>query len=330
MHKRERLECAIAGESVDRAPVALWRHWPGDDQRFADLARSTIDFQKDFDWDFVRVMPARHYQVLDYGVQDEWRGHARGYREISKRAIQRSLGWTEIRPLTPTRGALAQQLECLRILSQAFDAEKVPVLPTVYSPFDQAIQMAGRDKVLRDMRLRADRLRTGLNHLTESTLRFLEALHKLPAIAGIFLVTEAATYELMSEQEFAAAALPDIARIVASLPDHWWLNIVHVSGRSPMLRLFARLPVQALNWDTRAGDADLASAKAFFSGALCGGLSDHDDLLQGTPALLRSVVRDALRQTESRRFIVSGSGPGYITAPRSNLRAARASVDAQV
>ncbi len=37
MNKRERLEAAIAGQSVDRVPVALWRHFPGDDQ---DPARS--------------------------------------------------------------------------------------------------------------------------------------------------------------------------------------------------------------------------------------------------------------------------------------------------
>ena len=48
MQKRERLERAIAGEAVDRVPVALWRHWPGDDQRYTDLARSTIDFQHDY------------------------------------------------------------------------------------------------------------------------------------------------------------------------------------------------------------------------------------------------------------------------------------------
>ena len=42
--KRERLEKAIHGEEVDRVPVALWRHWPGDDQRPADLAEARLIF----------------------------------------------------------------------------------------------------------------------------------------------------------------------------------------------------------------------------------------------------------------------------------------------
>ena len=330
MQKRERLERAIAGEIVDRVPVALWRHWPGDDQRYADLARSTIDFQQDYDWDFVRVMPSRHFQVIDYGVNDEWRGDVQGWRQINRQVVKRSLAWTEIRPLSPSRGALGQQIECLRIVGQALHEEQVPILQTIYSPLVQAAQMGGRQKVLRDLRRRSDRLRTGLNQLTESTLRLLDATRKLPGIAGIFLVTEFASHDVMSESEYAGIVMPLISSIVAALPEHFWLNIVQVGGPSPMLTLFSRLPIQALNWDTRVGSEDFANAKSLFAGAACGGLSDHDDLLHGTPTLLSSVVREALKISESRRFILSGSGAGYVTAPISHIRAVRSIVEGQI
>ena len=327
MQKRERLERAIAGEPVDRVSVALWRHWPGDDQRYADLARSTVDFQHDYNWDFVRVMPSRHFQVIGYGVQDDWKGDSRGIREISKRVVSRSLDWTEIRPLSPTRGALAQQIECLRLVDRTMHADQVPVLQTIYSPLVQAAQMAGRHKVLRDMRVRPDRLRTGLALLTESTIRFIEAIRKLPSLAGIFLVTEFASHDAMSEAEYASFALAQIQNICSALPDHWWLNIVHVGGFSPMLKLIGQLPMQALHWDTSNGSTTLADAKSLFAGAACGGLGDRRDLLCGTPGLLHSVIRDALSQTESRRFILSGGGEGFVTTPMSNIRAVRSIVE---
>jgi uroporphyrinogen decarboxylase len=330
MRKRERLERAIAGEPVDRLPVALWRHWPGDDQRYADLARSTIDFQHDYNWDFLRVMPSRNYQVIDYGLQDEWRGDPSGTRAINKRVIKRSLDWTDLRPLSPARGLLSQQIECLRLIAQALDAENVPILQTVYSPLLQAAQLAGPSKVLRDMRLRPDRLRSGLNQLTESTLRFLEALGKQPGPAGLFLVTGFASHDMMSEAEYAAFALPHLASIISALPKHWWLNIVQVAGPSPMLKLIGDLPVPVLNWDTRGGSAELPQANSLYAGAVCGGLNDYDDLLRGTPALLRSIIRDALEQVDSRRLILSGSGDGFITTPISNLRAVRSIAEGAV
>jgi uroporphyrinogen decarboxylase len=99
MNKRERLEKAIAGEQCDRIPVALWRHWPGDDQRAADLAQAVLDFQTTYDWDFVTIMPANNFLVADYGIQDHWGGEADGTRKTLKTAVNRSLDWTR-KPLT--------------------------------------------------------------------------------------------------------------------------------------------------------------------------------------------------------------------------------------
>ncbi len=327
MQKRERLERAIAGEAVDRAPVALWRHWPGDDQRYADLARSTIDFQHDYNWDFARVMPSRSFQVTDYGLQDEWCGAPSGIRAIKKRLIKRSLDWTQLRPLAPARGALSQQVECLRLICGALESDNVPVLQTIYSPLAQAAQLAGSKRVLRDMRVRPDRLRTGLNHITESTLRFLESLRKLPGLAGIFIVTEFASHDIMSEAEYAAFGLPQLESIRSSLPEHWWLNIVQAAGPSPMLKLLGGLQVQAYNWDVGAGSIELAEAMSLYGGATCGGLNDQNDLLHGTPTLLQASMREALEHCDQRRLILSGSGEGQVTTPISNIRAIRSLVE---
>ncbi len=327
MQKRWRLERALLGESLDRLPAALWRHFPGDDQRYTDLARSIIDFQHDYNWDFVRAMPSRSFQVNDYGVQDSWRGDTRGFREISKWVVQRSLDWTELRPLSPTRGALARQVECMRLVCQAMAADETPVLQTIYSPLVQAAQLAGTQKTLCDMRLRPDRLRSALMQLTESSLRFIEALGKLDGMSGIFLVTKFASHDIMSEAEYSAVALPHIRAILENLPADWWLNIVQVAGASPMLRLLGTLRLQALSWDVSASAVSLAEAREIYTGAVCGGLSDRGDLLLGRPSLLRAAVQEAQRQSKSRPLILSGGGEGYITTPIGHIRAFRSLVE---
>ncbi|MCY4021608.1 MAG: hypothetical protein OXG39_19570 [Chloroflexi bacterium] len=327
MHKRERLERAIAGVPVDRLPLSLWRHFPGDDQRSADLARSIVNYQQEYDWDFVRVMPSNNFLVADYGIQDAWLGDRRGKRETQKFIIQRSLDWTTIRPLSPERGALAQQIECLSLVNSAIGADDMPVLQTIYSPMTQAAQIAGCAQLLRDMRLRPDRLRSGLNALTESTLRFLEAIRTKPLIAGIFMVSRMASYKLMSAFEYKAMAMPFNQAILDYIQPDWWLNAVQVQGTSPMFDLFSAAPVQFLNWDFSGDKSELLQMKLAFPGAVCGGLSDWEHLHQGTPALLQSAIRDILHHMEGRRLILAGSGDGYITAPLSNLRAVRSIVE---
>jgi uroporphyrinogen decarboxylase len=55
MTRRERLKAVIRGEATDRVPVALWRHFPGDDHRPEDLAASIVGVQRRYDFDFVKV-----------------------------------------------------------------------------------------------------------------------------------------------------------------------------------------------------------------------------------------------------------------------------------
>jgi hypothetical protein len=83
MNKRERLAAAIAGQSVDRVPVALWRHFPGDDQAPAALAAATVAFQRRWDFDFVKVTPASSFQIKDWGAQDAWQGNIEGTRQYA-------------------------------------------------------------------------------------------------------------------------------------------------------------------------------------------------------------------------------------------------------
>ena len=47
MNHFDRLEATIAKEAVDRPAIALWRHFPVDDQIPANLSEATISFQRD-------------------------------------------------------------------------------------------------------------------------------------------------------------------------------------------------------------------------------------------------------------------------------------------
>src|SRR5690606_41561384 len=170
MNRRDRLEKTIAGEETDRTPVGLWRHFPGDDQRVADFARSVVEFQRTYDWDFVKVTPASSYSVIDYGVQDQWEGNCEGTRTYTRRAVTRSLDWTSLRPLDPSRGELGKQVDALRLIAEGLD-DDTPILMTIFSPLVQAKHIAGQDMLIRHMRMQPDRLRSGLSVITESTLR---------------------------------------------------------------------------------------------------------------------------------------------------------------
>ena len=53
MNKVERLQATLRGEPVDRVAVALWRHFPVDDQAPDTLAAATVEWQAQYDFDLV-------------------------------------------------------------------------------------------------------------------------------------------------------------------------------------------------------------------------------------------------------------------------------------
>jgi uroporphyrinogen decarboxylase len=324
MQKRERLEKTIQGEVADRAPAALWRSFPGDDQRSADFAQCIIDFQRRYDWDFVNIVPAHHYSVIDYGLQDEWQGAPDGRRVVLKSPIKRSLDWTELRSLDPERGELRKQLDAIRQVVEALS--DTPIIVTVYSPLVQAARLAGEATFIRYLRKNGDRVRTGLNILTESTLSFIEALRVI-GISGIAYVIEHADYDVFSESEYDLVGLPYDRKILETLPLSFWLNLVHLAGDAPMFRFAGSYKAQMLSWQAPDFAQSLSQVRSLFEGAICGGLHVEQHMRQGTPAIIRNQARDALQQMNNRRLVIGAGGPVLATTPLSNLRAVREAVE---
>jgi len=127
---RERLEASMSGLDIDRVPVALWRHFPVDDQNPNLLAQATIEFQRTFDFDLVKVTPASSYCLKDWGVQDVWKGSTEGTREYRKRVIEDPEDWYRLPVLDPSKGYLAEQIDCLKIIVKELGSD-VPIIQTI-------------------------------------------------------------------------------------------------------------------------------------------------------------------------------------------------------
>lgn len=324
MSKRQRLEQAMVGELPDRPPVMLWRHFPGDDQRAADLARSIVDFQQTYDWDVSVIAPASTYSIVDHGLQDEWRGASDGTRAILKRPVLKSIDWTTLRPLDPERGSLGRQIETTRLVLEAL-GENVPVVIRIDSPLLQADLLAGTGLVIEHIRTQPDRLHTGLGVLTETILRFTDVLKRYN-IAGVLYTIRYASYAMLSEDEYSVFGLPYDQKILDLLPARWWLKIVRLQGDMPMFKFVHQYRAGVVNWHDQRTEPSLTQGRTLIDGAVCGGLSLVDHLHFGTPALIRSAAREVFEQTNSRRLILGTGGALPLTTPLANIRAVRDAV----
>jgi uroporphyrinogen decarboxylase len=317
MTKTERLQAAIRGEAVDRPPVALWRHFPGDDQRPENLAAETVAFQRRYDFDFVKVTPASSFCLRDWGVEDVWMGNLEGTREHTAYPIQVPEDWRSLNVLDPARGSLGAQLQVLHLIAGDLAGE-APFIQTVFSPLAQAKNLVGEERLLVHLRRNPDAFRDGLETITATTIRFVEAACET-GIAGIFYAVQHAQYGLLSEAEYESFGRSDDLRILEAAQG-LWLNVLHLHGSDVMFDSLADYPVQVLNWHDRETRPTLAEAQRCFRGAVCGGLQQWEVMVRGTPEQVRAQAAEAIAQTAGRRFIL---GTGCVT----NIRAAREAVE---
>ena len=319
MNKRERLEAAIAGQATDRIPIALWRHFPGDDQAPESLAAATVAFQKRWDFDFVKVTPASSFQLADWGVQDTWLGNIEGTRQYVHRPIERAGDWRGLKLLDARSGALGEQLHCLdRIVQQLPDT---PVIQTVFSPMAQAKNLAG-DRLLTDLRQHTADFKAGLDILAAVTIDFIKGIAATGA-AGVFYAQQHATAHLLSEEEYRMFGREYDLRVLDALDRaRQWLNVLHIHGDHIYFDRVAEYPVQVWNWHDRETKPSPKEGLTRIKGAACGGLSRDMVMLRGRPEAVQYEVSDAIEQTGGRRYIIGTGCVMMIPTPEVNIHTA--------
>jgi uroporphyrinogen decarboxylase len=321
---RERLHACIAGERPDRTPVALWRHYPVDDQSPEALARAHVWFQRTFDFDLVKVTPASSFCLKDWGVDDIWEGEGEGTRRYVKHVIDDPSDWEALPILDPRRGHLAAQLSCLRAIRLELGAD-TPILQTVFSPLAQARHLAAGDLLLVHLRRYPEAVLRGLQTIAETSRRFIEAAIET-GIDGVFYAVQHAQADLLSLDEFDHfSRMLDLSVLEAA--QSLWCNMLHIHGEHIYFERVADYPVHILNWHDRDTAPTLAQAQgmdAFKAGpatVVCGGLA-RSTLTLGTPGDVSAEAADALQQTGGRGLILSTGCVVPVIAPFGNIMAA--------
>jgi uroporphyrinogen decarboxylase len=313
-----RIEASIAGRAADRVPVALWRHFPEDDQDAGNLAARSLEWQAAWDFDLVKFMPSGTYSVEDWGAKSVYEGAANGARAVSVPGVRSAGDWRRLPRLDPRKGVLGAQNAALALAAKQWRGA-VPVLQTVFSPLTTARKLAG-DALLAQLKSDPEAVEAGLRTITDTTVDF--ALAALQAGAhGFFFATQLATTDLLTVAEYERFGARFDLEFFAALKGKTRVNMLHVHGENIMFDLMAGYPVEMLNWHDRLTAPSLKEALGRFKGALVGGVEERDLLVSGGEAAVRAQVRDAIAQTWGRRLMVGPGCVAAIAAPEHNIRA---------
>lgn len=321
MNKTERIRRTIQGQPADRIPFVLWRHLPPEDSTPEGLVRATVRFTRRWDMDFVKAMFNNWAFTKDWGNRFGPYDRNDGHLPVAEHAVKDIRDWRNLRPLSPHRGALGDQINALVMLRQELGRD-IPIVATVFSPLTVARNLAGND-VYRHCLTDGSDVHAGLKIITETVCDFAQACVESGA-DGVFLAVQGATKDALPPEAFEKFGLAYDLLVLERIASKSWFNILHLCKPNLRFEVAAKYPVQAVNWHDRGGTAPtLQEARGMFSGVLIGGLdqSPGGAFTSGMPEDAAAQARDALAQTGGDRFIL-GPGCGLsLATPEANMDA---------
>ena len=329
MTKVERVQAALRGEPVDRVPVSAWGHNYLKEWSAEELAQAMADFQRRYDWDFMKINPRASYHVEDWGVRWEPSGKPHVGPAFVDSPIKSSRDWRKIEPLDPEKGVLGQHLRALELIRDEL-AGQVPFIQTVFSPLSIAKYLVGkREDVIRaHMREDRDQLSYALSVIARTFADFSMRCIERGASGIFFATTGWASSDALDEDDYVRFGKRFDLEVLDAVRDVGWFHVLHNCGAHIFFELLSFYPVQAINWSvTSSGNPSLKDALDLTDKALMGGIDEKTTLRTGTPDQVAKEARDALRQTRGIRFLLTPGCSIPTDTPEPNLRALRAAVE---
>jgi uroporphyrinogen decarboxylase len=316
MSARERVEAALAGQDVDVVPVSLWRHFPEQDQTAEALTDVTLEWQKRFGFDFIKLMPPGDYATIDWGAESSYQGAVGGTRQTTTFPITTIDDWAKIKPVPVDRGRNREVIEAARLVDERLGGE-IPVLQTIFSPLTIAMKLSD-GKVLEHLRQRPEIVHEALSAITEVT-RAMTAATLDRGAYGIFFATQCASTDLMTPDEYRAFGSAYDRQVLDSAGGSHF-TLVHIHGSNIMFDELKTYNANALNWHDRRTAPTLAEGQASSGRTVVGGIHEKA-IADMTPAEAAAQARDAIDALSARHLMIAPGCVMPITTPDSNVRA---------
>jgi len=241
---KERVDRALKGEDVDRAPFSFWHHFLDADKPGEEHAHSTLEFHEKFHTDLVKVMSDYPYpkpKAEWYMLREEKNPFPRQIVALEK--IRDGLG------------------------GQAYFVE------TMFNPWKVAENLSSVDEVRKLQQEKPQTLLDALEVIARS-----EANHARRSIqagaAGVFIAIANANDGYQTQADYAKFSEPFdkmVLEAVKTAP----LNVLHLHGDKVYLdRFYKGWAATAINYSAHGTRVPIAQVRAKYSGVILGGLDE--------------------------------------------------------
>ena len=307
MTRRERLEATLAGNELDRPAVSMWQHFYDLEQTPDGLVQAMLDFQKRFDWDFMKVNPRACYHVQDWGNRYDFSPAPQAGPILADHRITGPDDWADLPVLNASEGVLGEHVEAIGMIRQQLDPD-VAMIMTVFTPLSLADELAGKDTDMADHFSQAEKLHVGLERITETFEHFIDFAFAA-GVDGIFLATTLwGTTDKLTTDQYDRFSRPYDERLMKRISDKGWFNVLHVCKSNNMLLHLADLKPDLFHWDASdPTNLSIGEGLERLDAPVIGGVDGNRLDTEGAGPWVDEALATCAQATGKRRWI-AGAG----------------------
>jgi uroporphyrinogen decarboxylase len=324
---RERIMMTLRGDKPDRPAVSLWRHFYNRETTAENLAGAMLEFQKKYDWDFMKINPRASYHVEAWGNQLNWSTNEFQKHQKRKFAVEKLSDWDKIGVLPYSVPILAEHLMAIKLIRKNSGPD-LPILMTIFNPISIAGDLVPNDRMLLEHLAENESLvMTAIENITITFEKFVAECRNAGA-DGIFLATtQWGSADLISYPQYEKYACPYDLRIIRAGGDDA-LNLFHLCESNIFIKELADYPIAMFNWESNHPTNPSLEKGAVLLGekAIVGGIDHSGWLMRANPQEIKTAMEQIAKNMEKHRFIF---GPGCAIdplTPTENISAVRNSL----
>lgn len=264
--RRSQLRQLLRGGSDRRFLTSAWQHFIGEEYDPIRFARATVEFNRSWNWDWVKINPRAVYYSEAWGTVYDHDDYVDVIPRLVAPTISRIADLERIHRLNPiTNPVLAEHLTSSRLIRQQLPDRAL--FQTVFSPLSVLFQLAGlplypgatvagaTTSLTHDELLNRNpqATRKALTAIAESFADYVKQLVAPIGDGGIgldgifFAVTGTASSGLVDKQTFDEFSRPYDRQVLEAVGDG--LVFFHTCGPHSHPEWFADYDIDALHWD---------------------------------------------------------------------------------
>lgn len=314
--KRDRIMAIAAGEAADRPPVSAWHHFLDVESNPEAFINASVEFQKKFDWDMVKIHPRAIYFAEAMGNRYDYTNYTGPMPKCVHSVIESAADLWNITRLPGDEGVLSEQLNVITRMRKILGAE-VPMIQTLFSPLAVFIHMAGAKNIGRNkpanseenpaicyLRNHPEGAHIALNAITNTMADYVQRALKAGADGFFYTPLGLAREGYLTLDEWNVFGRSYDLQVLEAASNGF--NVLHTCGMYGNPKRFADYPIAVLHWAQSApGNPAMVGSESWLGKMGVMGGIDECYFGANKPQSITLQVAESCRQMQGRPFFLA-------------------------